>query len=764
MLTALVAATAFILLLASIGFIQASPILSMPHLVEHAASPLRAKFYVEINLQSIGFDYDRLRNLFLCIEAASEDTSMEKCFRVQYAFTNVDIDLADFSDRFAGSIYLFELAKGGKYQILQEHICNLLEKLEFEWQIIHPYDGDRFSSADNGTIQSLLSMNKNSRLRNDESVLSVLIWLVDVADAEVHGQWNHGDQRVRKRWIRDLSLSLNPGEVHVVTSPQHEHICDEIFGVQRTCCVIDPVIGSPVGSFVDCAPLSVDIAILGTVGSALDAGAVAGSIHAQHNLLSTVKEKVVFLSDFDAKIVEGFMEPWPAYQRGQTLVTGSGGNGSTSPDIPFQTVLSFDVSHSGNRRPCRTDRGRVAEEHVSMEAAEGTESSEQSTYDECACSCECERAGADEPIEEYMNEDRRAGCTGRDTAARGDSQRASNASRTRQRYPSSPFAMPSTATFRIRYGHHEAHLQNVCMLNRTTIIMYAASPGKLLTPKLQRLLNKSFSGFKSPDLSKTGWGFVETVFSGEEPVYSSTGGLRGDTHGDTHSKTPSDGHDGPYFHSHESTTGYPKVTMFPGFTAAASPPYTPSIFHAAQCLMTLIFAAEEYVEQMEGRQAAEVGEERPFTDAHFDPSWPSKLSRILLPTIPKLDLPWTKAFARVASVYLRLRARDTDYFTFRNAKKFPQNLDDSNMEFYLLEDVESLFRKHTSSNREHKSIERKLKKSASCACPCAHTDTSEDAGQDHDTYFDAHGGTSAEDESLVCFDYLVVLGALTLQG
>lgn len=118
--------------------------------------------------------------------------------------------------------------------------------------------------------------------------------------------------------------------------------------------------------------------------------------------------------------------------------------------------------------------------------------------------------------------------------------------------------MPSKSSFTFKYGVNTAFLENVCLLNKTAIL-YFSSDNDFLDDEILLHLNKSFSGFYTNNPDYSGWRFV------------SWNSLDQNTAQDFSDQTSN------WIH---------------GTSVMMSPPYTPSIFHHSQVLLTLYHASQ----------------------------------------------------------------------------------------------------------------------------------------------------------------------------
>ena len=159
---------------------------------------------------------------------------------------------------------------------------------------------------------------------------------------------------------------------------------------------------------------------------------------------------------------------------------------------------------------------------------------------------------------------------------------------------------PSTSSVRFifRYGLNVAELGFACLRNHTTVELFR-SPGsaEFLDTETKAQLRQSNSGFYSPDPGRAGW-----VFEEREVTTGQTGRPESD------------------------------YNFVPGTTVALSPPFSRSIFHSAQVLLSLVASAS-------------VG--------RFP--WTRDIDILLLPTVARSELNWSMDLLQVVLNYVTER-------------------------------------------------------------------------------------------------------------
>jgi Glycosyltransferase 61 len=266
----------------------------------------------------------------------------------------------------------------------------------------------------------------------------------------------------------------------------------------------------------------------------------------------------------------------------------------------------------------------------------------------------------------------------------------------------------SRAQFSFQYGINVATLSNACLINRTTIALFDdASTGhnnkdasgiseSLLPRELQDYLQQSHSGFMTQHPGTTGWTFINR--QGDDNV------------------------------SRQS------MRWMSGTTLIASPPYSPSIFHLAQVLMTLTMSANTTIND----------------DLYI--AAVDRAHRLLLPTVSVDDYDWTLRFVELVVQY-RLRQRRqqrtrTSIVDGDDAGGLSGSSDGDQISVYMKEHMERFF----------DNIRSYLVNDITSSSAFSDTGDKGSGNGDHVSDDKEENGKA----TMLCFDELVVLGALEL--
>jgi hypothetical protein len=259
---------------------------------------------------------------------------------------------------------------------------------------------------------------------------------------------------------------------------------------------------------------------------------------------------------------------------------------------------------------------------------------------------------------------------------------------------------PSTVIFSRKYGVNTAVLRNVCLHNRTSLLLFKSQDAPhghvedVLSEEDRLMLSDPSSGFYPSQTADGGvggggWRFIELI----------------------NSKTDC-----------ETTGRCPRAVWLRGTHALAAPPYTSSIIHLAQTLLTVVHASFH-------------------PEAH---PWVCRVLRsgsvALLPTLSRQEHQWSLAFISQLRAFLRQQwSRDGGVL----AAKCPSLLGDSDGDWSqrggglaaiaLLEDVEDILRRQRTGTHRYA----------------------------HERYRSRHNAASTP-PSVLCMEEVVLLGSTEL--